>query len=236
MFKNSASNNLNNIRSINMGMSKVNTRFHYTHPEHGKITVHAEVNKKGKAKIHGVEAGDMDIPISPAEADLGDKRNTHDFHVKTMEGHAESLGPGDWRKSMKKSEREVAIAILDKVKELYKSHKNSAHVVEEGKKELEVSKVDDTDTDDLDSKADADKDLEPDNNEPTNDSKDAIKKKKKQASDEKDGKEPSEDIQTEEDSDEDKVEKCGDMKVVKKSEKPLVAFLKKREEKFRGSK
>jgi hypothetical protein len=170
---------------------------------------------------------------------------------KQILDHASKHGLGDKRNKpalnlggkMKKSEREVAIAILNKVKDLYKSHINTAHVVEEGKKitpsdskRVEVSKVDDSDSDDLDSKADADKDASPDNNEPTNISKDGLKKKKKQASDEKDGKEPSEDIQTEEDPDEDKVEKCGDMKVVKKSEKPLVAFLKKREEKIRGNK
>ena len=216
-----------------------NSHFHYDHPEHGKMEVSAHVDKKGKATVLGVGAPG-DVHVHPKH-DAG----LHDDHIKAMTGMASKLGRNPKGGThMKKSEREVAIAILNKVKDLYKSHINTAHVVEEGKKitpsdskRVEVSKVDDSDSDDLDSKADADKDASPDNNEPTNISKNGLKKKKKQASDEKDGKEPSEDAQTEPDSDsKEKVEKCGDMKIAKKSEKPLVAFLKKREEKFRGSK
>jgi len=199
-----------------------NTWFHYDHPEHGKIEVSAHVPKKakdsGKVKIHGVGALN-DLHISPSEAGID---NSHGEAMKTK---AHKLGAGNhMEKPMKKSEREVAIAILDKVKELYKSN-NSAHIVEEGSKSIKAVPKDEkikaigdkekeehddrpqdndaeqSESDNIDAKADADKNLAPEDDEPNK-------------------------VDAEKKDDKDKEDKP---KKLAMSEKPLVAFLKKRE-------
>merc|ERR1712146_571943 len=168
-----------------------------------------------------------------------------DEAIGRMAGHASKLGEGN---HMKKSEKEVAIAILNKVKELYKNH-NSAHVVETGEKliqeeGIEENEVETSESDDEKAKNKKDKkekamkeahseekeESEEENKEEKEDSeKDKKEKAMKEANSEE--KEESEEENKEEKEDSEELEKCGDMK---KSEKPLVAFLKKREEKLQS--
>jgi hypothetical protein len=145
-----------------------NTWFHYDHPEHGKMEVSAHVDKKGKATVKGVGAGGGDPHIHPKH-DAG----LSDDHIQGMASHASKLGPG---RHIMKSEAEVAVAILDKVKEiakratLLKEERNTAHVVEPGaaaakaaeneddttEKRLSENDAEDSETDEVSSDYDKD--------------------------------------------------------------------------------
>merc|ERR1712146_221927 len=128
---------------------------------------------------------------------MGHDAGMSDEAIGRMAGHASKLGEGN---HMKKSEKEVAIAILNKVKELYKNH-NSAHVVETGEKLIQEEGIEENEVETSES-----------DDEKAKNKKDKKEKAMKEANSEE-------------------LEKCGDMK---KSEKPLVAFLKKREEKLQS--
>merc|ERR1712146_507849 len=141
---------------------------------------------------------------------MGHDAGMSDEAIGRMAGHASKLGEGN---HMKKSEKEVAIAILNKVKELYKNH-NSAHVVETGEKLIQEEGIEENEVETSES-----------DDEKAKNKKDKKEKAMKEANSEE--KEESEEENKEEKEDSEELEKCGDMK---KSEKPLVAFLKKREE------
>merc|ERR1711901_9652 len=181
-----------------------NTWFHYDYPEHGQIEVAAHVGKDKKAKIHSIGMPG-DTHVHPKhDAGMSDEA------IGRMAGHASKLGEGN---HMKKSEKEVAIAILNKVKELYKNH-NSAHAVETGEELIQEEGIEENEVETSES-----------DDEKAKNKKDKKEKAMKEANSEE--KEESE----EEKEDSEELEKCGDMK---KSEKPLVAFLKKREEKLQS--
>merc|ERR1712146_343306 len=145
---------------------------------------------------------------------MGHDAGMSDEAIGRMAGHASKLGEGN---HMKKSEKEVAIAILNKVKELYKNH-NSAHVVETGEKLIQEEGIEENEVETSES-----------DDEKAKNKKDKKEKAMKEANSEE--KEESEEENKEEKEDSEELEKCGDMK---KSEKPLVAFLKKREEKLQS--
>lgn len=187
-------------------LAKANTWFHYDHPEHGKMEVSAHVDEKGQAKIKGVGTPG-DVHVHPKK-DAGLK----DEHIKAMSDRASKLGPGDHK--MKKSEVEMAVAILDKVKEvaerqgLLKST-NSAHVVEPGERVENSPDESETDMPDID---------------------DAEEKKRKKKENETEDAEDANDGDMEPDSDlEDTKDK--DIISTKKTELPLASFLKKMENK-----
>jgi len=136
------------------------TTFKINHPEHGEM--HANVIG-GKIGTYGHQGESVD----PGDAHGEHKGGISGDMQKQILSHASNLGVGDHRdkaptlnlkkaENMKKSEREVAIAILNKVAELVKG--NSAHIVEEGSKSLvSTNDAENTDADLLDPKSDKEK-------------------------------------------------------------------------------
>jgi hypothetical protein len=228
-------------------MSKTSI-FKVNHPEHGELHAYVNHGPKGSTISHYGHQGET---VNASDAHGEHKGGINSAMQKEILGHASKLGSGDHRDKhpalniggkMKKSEREVAIAILDKVHALYKAH-NSAHVVEEGKKitpssdqpegqDLEVSKADNTESDDVDTTDASEKKRKKDSNRTERFEDNRHAEARGQKDDSEEGKEHDD---QDDDSDK-KIEKCGDLKVAKKSEKPLVTFLKKREAKIKGDK